>query len=86
MTIQIAVRLADDTVHGLDAAVAAGLARSRADLVDRALRRELRRQRAVAELPLLPRVADDTDDLEALGWVGSSHGCLRPPVGVPELL
>jgi hypothetical protein len=25
-------------------------------------------------------------DLEALDWVGARHGCLRPPVGVPELL
>jgi Arc/MetJ-type ribon-helix-helix transcriptional regulator len=50
MTTQIAVRLADDIVDQVDALVAAGQVRSRADMVTRALRRELRRQRAEEDL------------------------------------
>jgi|1185.fasta_scaffold837418_2 Arc/MetJ-type ribon-helix-helix transcriptional regulator len=64
MTTQIAVRLPDDLVASLDRLVCSGEAPSRADVVTRALRRELRRRRAVADLE---RLGDgDPDDLDAL--------------------
>ena len=64
MTTQIAVRLPDDLVASLDRLVRRGEAPSRADVVTRALRRELRRRRAVADLE---RLGDgDPDDLDAL--------------------
>jgi Arc/MetJ-type ribon-helix-helix transcriptional regulator len=50
VTTQIAVRLPDELVAEVDGLVADGRARSRADVVTRALRRELRRQRAEQDL------------------------------------
>lgn len=64
MSTQIALRLPDDLVAALDAAVVAGQATSRADLVGRAVRHELRRQRAVEELD---RLTEDDPELDA--WV-----------------
>jgi Arc/MetJ-type ribon-helix-helix transcriptional regulator len=46
VSTQIAVRLPDELVVYLDQAVAAGRAKSRADLVARLIAREARRQRA----------------------------------------
>jgi Arc/MetJ-type ribon-helix-helix transcriptional regulator len=43
MTVQIAVRLAGETVERLDELVAAGEAPSRASVIERALAREFRR-------------------------------------------
>ncbi|HKG52151.1 MAG TPA: YlcI/YnfO family protein [Actinomycetales bacterium] len=64
MTTQIAVRLPDDLVELLDRLVRSGEAPSRDDIVMRALRRELRRRRAIADLD---RFGDDyADDLDAL--------------------
>ena len=62
MSTQIAVRLPDELVQAVDELVQRGNASSRADLVARALRRELRRQRAVADLD---RLGDEDDDLAA---------------------
>jgi metal-responsive CopG/Arc/MetJ family transcriptional regulator len=59
MSIQIAVRLPDALVHAVDEVVAHGQASSRAELVARALRRELRRQRAIADLERLGAEDDD---------------------------
>lgn len=53
MTTQIAVRLPDELVAHADRAVAAGRARSRADLVARLLERDARRQRAEEDLERL---------------------------------
>lgn len=61
--MQIAVRLPDDLVHAVDELVSRGEASSRAELVTRALRRELRRQRALADLDRLS--GEDDDDLAA---------------------
>jgi Arc/MetJ-type ribon-helix-helix transcriptional regulator len=63
MTTQIAVRLPDDVVESLDRLVRSGEAPSRADVVTRALRRELRRRRAIADLE---RLGDGYADLDAL--------------------
>jgi Arc/MetJ-type ribon-helix-helix transcriptional regulator len=66
VTTQIAVRLPDEVVAGVDRLVTEGRARSRADLVTRALRRELRRERAEQDLLRLgsdgyAELADFTD-------------------------
>jgi Arc/MetJ-type ribon-helix-helix transcriptional regulator len=50
MTTQIAVRLPDEQVQFLDDQVAAGRAASRAALITRLLAREVRRERALADL------------------------------------
>lgn len=50
MSTQIAVRLPDEQVAYIDAEVAAGRASSRADLIDRLLAKERRRQRALEDL------------------------------------
>jgi Arc/MetJ-type ribon-helix-helix transcriptional regulator len=50
MTTQIAVRLPDEQVKFLDAQVAAGRVASRAELIARLLAREVRRQRALADI------------------------------------
>jgi Arc/MetJ-type ribon-helix-helix transcriptional regulator len=68
MTTQIAVRLPDEVVAFLDAEVEAGRARSRADLIGRALQRELRRRRAADDVARI-LAADDLDvaEFDALG-------------------
>ncbi len=55
MTIQIAVRLHDDMVSYLDAQVASGRARSRAQLIGYLVAREARRQRAVEDIEIMKR-------------------------------
>ncbi|MFT4035414.1 MAG: hypothetical protein QM679_07550 [Patulibacter sp.] len=59
MSRQIAVRLQDDLVDFLDAAVEAGTARSRASLVTRALERERRRQLAERDAEILAHTGTD---------------------------
>ena len=64
MTTQIAVRLPDEAVAFLDAQVASGGAKSRADFIWRAIRREQRR--LVAERDAEIYAAEGPDpDLEA---------------------
>jgi metal-responsive CopG/Arc/MetJ family transcriptional regulator len=53
MSTQIAVRLQDDAVHYLDSQVAEGKAASRADLIDRLIDRERRRQRDLNDLEIM---------------------------------
>ena len=53
MSIQIAIRLPDDAVAFVDAQVAEGAARSRADFVWHAIRREQRRLTAERDLRIL---------------------------------
>lgn len=72
MTTQIAVRLPDDLVAFLDAAVTSGAAPSRAALVARAVEREMRRQAAETDAAIL-RTADPDADLDALVHWSASH-------------
>ncbi len=67
MTMQIAVRLPDEVVEFLDAAVQKGRTPSRAALVTYALEREMRRQAAEGDAEILRRVGsgDDLDDVVA---------------------
>jgi Arc/MetJ-type ribon-helix-helix transcriptional regulator len=79
MSKQIAMRLPDATVDFLDRAIAQGSAKSRTELVQRALKREELRQMAEqdARIYAADRTAgihDDMDDLAA--WM-STH---RPPI------
>lgn len=53
MSTQIAVRLPDEMVEYVDALVAAGTVRSRAEIVLRALERERRYRRALRDVEIL---------------------------------
>jgi Arc/MetJ-type ribon-helix-helix transcriptional regulator len=55
VSTQIAVRLPDDLVAYVDEAIAAGRAKSRAELVARLLARDARRHRAEQDLKRLAR-------------------------------
>lgn len=74
MSTQISVRLDDRLVAELDALVASGAAKSRADLVESALGRELRRRLYAREVEIL--IAEKAtggsgdDDLDA--WVSEA--------------
>jgi Arc/MetJ-type ribon-helix-helix transcriptional regulator len=61
MSKQIAVRLPDELVDFVDALVKEGEAKSRADVVTRALQRELRRAIAARDVAILIRDGDDSD-------------------------
>ena len=67
MTTRITVRLPDDLVDAVDEVVARGGAASRAEVVTRALRRELRRQRAITDLERI----DGDDDPELAAWTAN---------------
>ena len=58
MTTQIAVRLPEDIVEFLDGEVSEGRAKSRAQVVLRALEREQRRQLAARDVQILSGAAD----------------------------
>jgi Arc/MetJ-type ribon-helix-helix transcriptional regulator len=68
MTIQIAVRLAEESVSFIDEQVRAGRARSRADVIGKALVREARRERAARDLEAIiaDRAVNGPDDLDDL--------------------
>jgi Arc/MetJ-type ribon-helix-helix transcriptional regulator len=61
MTVQVAVRLADETVERLDRLVAAGDAPSRASVIERALAREFRRLIAERDAAILAAQGADPD-------------------------
>lgn len=61
MTIQIAVRLPDETVEFLDRLVAEKKAASRAEIVTRALERERRREMAARDAAILAEAGEDPD-------------------------
>lgn len=72
MSTQIAVRLPDDLVAEMDALVAAGHARSRADILTTAMRRDARRRAAERDAEIL-RSAGAADDLDDLVTWSSEH-------------
>ena len=69
MSTQIAIRLPDDMVSELDSLVAAGEASSRASVIERALRRELRRHLAERDLRILEASSEDGELNAATAWV-----------------
>lgn len=71
MSVQIAVRLPDDLVESLDELVASGEAKSRASIVERALRRELRKREYAREAALResnPELFEDPDLDAIVAW------------------
>jgi Arc/MetJ-type ribon-helix-helix transcriptional regulator len=71
MTIQIAVRLADDLVAFVDEQVSSGAAPSRAAVVARALERERRREAADRDARIYATLAHP-DDLDGLAtWAAA---------------
>jgi len=61
MSIQIAIRLPEDTVAFLDRLVAEKKAASRTEVVARALEREQRRELAARDAAILADVGEDPD-------------------------
>ncbi|HEY3758832.1 MAG TPA: hypothetical protein VGL37_03675 [Solirubrobacteraceae bacterium] len=61
MSKQIAVRLSDDLVEFVDDLVEAGVGRSRAGVVTRALERERRRAVAARDAEILARTGPDPE-------------------------
>jgi predicted transcriptional regulator len=61
VSIQIAIRLPDDTVHQLDELVATGQAPSRASVIERALAKEFRRLIAARDAAILASAGPDAD-------------------------
>ena len=72
MTIQVTVRLPDELVAFMDDQVAGEKARSRADVVTRALRRELRRQTVMRDAEIYASTEPDPD-MNALAQWASKH-------------
>jgi Arc/MetJ-type ribon-helix-helix transcriptional regulator len=72
MTTQITVRLTEENVAFVDQLVADGKAKSRADVVDRALRRERRRQAALRDAEIYSNAASDPE-LEAWAAYANAH-------------
>ncbi len=68
MTTQIAVRLPEELVAFVDEQVANGSASSRADLITRALTRERRRIRTIADIGILTSSEPDEDETSLDGW------------------
>jgi len=62
MTTQIAVRLPDELVAWVDQQVAEGKTRSRASAVERALRREVRRQLAERDAQIYAAMRPEDDE------------------------
>ena len=61
MSTQIAVRLPDDTVAFLDRLVREKKAASRAEIIERALERERRREMAARDAVILAESGEDPD-------------------------
>jgi Arc/MetJ-type ribon-helix-helix transcriptional regulator len=74
MTMQITVRLTEENVAFVDQLVADGKAKSRADAVNRALRRERRRQAALRDAEIY---SNATSDPELEAW--AAHASAHPP-------
>jgi Arc/MetJ-type ribon-helix-helix transcriptional regulator len=74
MSIQIAVRLAEESVSFIDEQIRSGRARSRADVISKALLREARRERAARDLEriIADRATNGPDDFDELARAAGS--------------
>jgi Arc/MetJ-type ribon-helix-helix transcriptional regulator len=74
MSIQIAVRLAEASVSFIDEQIRSGRARSRADVISKALLREARRERAARDLEriIADRATQGPDDVDELARAAAS--------------
>jgi Arc/MetJ-type ribon-helix-helix transcriptional regulator len=61
MTTQIALRLPDEVVDFVDAQVARGAAKSRAEFVGRAIKREQRRLAAERDAEIYAQLGEDSE-------------------------
>jgi Arc/MetJ-type ribon-helix-helix transcriptional regulator len=61
VSTQIAVRLPEDVVEFVDSQVSSGLAKSRADFIWQAIRREQRRQAAERDALIYARFGEDAE-------------------------
>ena len=77
VSIQIAVRLPDSTVEQLDKLVAAGQARSRASVIERALAREFRRLIAAKDAAILAEAGPDADMDSLAGYAARTAAGYR---------
>lgn len=68
-TRQISLRISDSLVSAMDKAIAADMARSRADIVESAVERELRRLIALKDVAILRDNPEPEADLIA-NWAG----------------
>ena len=75
MTLQIAVRLPEDQVDSIDRLVASGEARSRADLVSRAVARLQRQHEALRDLEAIR--ADPYEEFDGLHRWSADHAVDR---------
>jgi antitoxin MazE3 len=76
MSTQIAVRLPDEVVHFVDAQVASGAVRSRADFISRAIKREQRRLAAERDVQIL--AAAPYAEFEDMHEHGAQRGYSSP--------
>ena len=77
MSTQISVRLDDRLVAELDRLVKSGEASSRAQVVESALERELRRRLYEHDVQVLRALKDETDEFDALTTWAADH---RPEI------
>nr|VDG63654.1 Uncharacterised protein [Streptococcus thermophilus] len=70
-TRQISLRISDSLVSAMDEAVAAEMARSRADIVESAVERELRRLIALRDVEILRDAPEPEADL-IVNWVSQN--------------
>jgi Arc/MetJ-type ribon-helix-helix transcriptional regulator len=78
MTTQIALRLPEEVVEFVDSQVSSGAAKSRADFVGRAIRREQRRLAAERDAEIY---AEFGEDPELQGLVEYAARLPRPELG-----
>ena len=72
MTVQMTIRVDDELAAYVDGAVRAGMG-SRADVVNRALRREVRRQAAQRDAQIYASTVDPDLDSDAFGeWLAAN--------------
>lgn len=77
MSTQIAVRLPEEIVAFVDDEVSAGRAKSRAQVVLRALEREQRRQLAVRDVEILAGDSVEDDRAATDAAIAAAHGKAR---------
>ena len=68
MSTQIAIRLPDDLVAELDAMVASGAARSRASVIERALRKAIRQHQYALEAKMRDEHPERFEDPDMDAW------------------
>ena len=75
MTVQMTVRLSDESARYIDELVATGRASSRAAALDKVVRRQKRREAAQRDALIYARGGEDP---ELAGFADAAIGTLRP--------